>query len=106
MTTGVGDIYEGSPGGIYVVQSDDQVRDRDARLLLKYIKETFGTLPFCARWISADDFKKIRFSLSLLSKQGILHHYPQLIEKSRKPVSQFENTFVINGGGVICTTGN
>ncbi len=104
VTTGVGDIYEGPTGGIYVVQSDDQVRDRDARALLNYIKETFGTLPFCERWIDSGEFKKIKFSLSTMVRQGILHHYPQLIEKSKKPVSQFENTFVISDGKVICTT--
>jgi len=104
VTTGVGDIYEGPTGGIYVLQSDDNVRDRDTRKLLNYIKETFGTLPFCERWIDTDEFKKIKFSLSTMEKQGILHHYPQLIEKSRKPVSQFENTFVISEDKVICTT--
>jgi len=100
VTTGVGDIYEGQPGGIYVLQSDDNVRDRDARLLLDFIRETFGTLPFCQRWIG-EEFKKVRFSLSMMVKQGILHHYPQLIEKSRKPVSQFENTFVVADGKVV-----
>jgi len=103
VTTGVGDIYEGQPGGIYVLQSDDQVRDRDARELLNFIRDTFDTLPFCERWID-EEFKKVKFSLSLLVKQGILHHYPMLIEKSKKPVSQAENTFVIKDGEVVCTT--
>ena len=31
----------------------------------------------------------------MLVKQGILYEYPMLIEKSKAPVSQFENTFVI-----------
>ena len=47
---------------------------------------------------------KIKFSLAMMVKQGILHHYPQLIEKSRKPVSQFENTFVLSDGVVLRTT--
>jgi len=29
-----------------------------------------------------------------------------LVEKSRAPVSQFENTFLISDGKVVCTTGN
>jgi len=103
VTTGVGDIYEGALGGIYVLQSDDQVRDRDARALLKYIKDTFGTLPFCERWIGGE-FRKVKFSLAMMVKQGILHHYPLLIEKSKKPVSQFENTFVLSGDKVIVTS--
>jgi len=40
----------------------------------------------------------------MLTKQGILYEYPMLIEKSKKPVSQFEDTFVITNGKVICTT--
>lgn len=104
VTTGVGDIYEGQPGGIYVLQSDENVRDRDAREILKFIKETFLSRPFCLRWIEKQGFKKVRFVLSLLVKQGILHHYPMLIEKSKKPVSQFENTFLIADEKVFCTT--
>jgi len=118
VTTGVGDIYEGQPGGIYVLQGDGQVRDRDARKILNFIKEKFGTLPFCSRWlvravgseqlvVSSEKpmtLNKIKFVLSLMVKQGILYQYPQLIEKSRKPVSQFENTFVISDGEVLVTT--
>jgi len=37
-------------------------------------------------------------------KQGILHEYPLLIEKSKAPVSQFENTFLITEGKIKKTT--
>ena len=47
---------------------------------------------------------KIKFVISSLVKQGVLHEYPLLIEKSKAPVSQFENTFVIADGEVVCTT--
>ena len=104
VTTGVGDIYEGQPGGIYVLQSDGNARDKDVREILKYIRETFSTRPFCSRWLEDKDFKKIKFSLAMLVKQGILYHYPMLIEKSKAPVSQFENTFVIANGQATRTT--
>ena len=109
VTTGVGDIYEGQPGGIYVLQSDAPVRDRDAREVLKFIKEKFMTRPFCLRWLVGEMGEqlsegKLKFILSMLIKQGILYEYPMLIEKSKGPVSQFENTFVIANGEVICTT--
>ncbi len=109
VTTGVGDIYEGQPGGIYVLQSNAPVRDRDAREVLQFIKEAFVTRPFCLRWLVkelSDELSegKLRFVLSVLVKQGIIYEYPMLIEKSKKPVSQFENTFVVNDGKVICTT--
>lgn len=104
VTTGVGDIYEGQPGGIYVLRSNENVRDRDAREVLKFIKETFITRPFCLRWLEQEGFKKLKFILAMLIKQGIVYEYPMLIEKSKKPVSQFENTFVIKDDKSICTT--
>jgi methionyl aminopeptidase len=104
VTTGVGDIFEGKGGGIYILQSDGQVRDRDARKVLKFVREEYGTRPFCARWLAKAGFSRLKFVLGILVKQGILHEYPMLIEKSRKPVSQVENTFVIDGDEVICTT--
>jgi methionyl aminopeptidase len=105
VTTGVGDIYEGEPGGIYILKNDGQTRDRDARKVLEFIREEYETRPFCARWLAKEGFDKLKFVLKILVKQGILYEYPMLIEKSRKPVSQFENTFVIANGEVICTTG-
>jgi methionyl aminopeptidase len=104
VTTGVGDIYEGNPGGIYVLQSDDQVRDRDAREVLKFIKEKYKTRPFCMRWLEKKGFGKLKFVMSTLVKQGVLYEYPLLIEKSKAPVSQAENTFVIADGAVLNTT--
>jgi len=104
VTIGVGDIYEGKAGGIYVLQSDGNVRDKDARELLKFIKEKFVTRPFCLRWLVNEGFRKLKFSISTLIKQNILHEYPLLIEKSRAPVSQFENTFIISDDSVVKTT--
>jgi methionyl aminopeptidase len=105
VTSGVGDIFEGKGGGIYTLKNDSQVRDRDARKVLEFIKENYKTRPFCARWLEKAGFGRLKFVLGVLVKQGILYEYPILIEKSRKPVSQFENTFLIADGKVICTTG-
>ncbi|MCK5321247.1 type II methionyl aminopeptidase [Candidatus Pacearchaeota archaeon] len=105
VTTGVGDIYEGNAGGIYVLQSDEPVRDRDAREVLKFIKEEYITRPFCLRWLEKENFGKLKFVISSLVRQGILHEYPLLIEKSKAPVSQIENTFIIADEEVWCTTG-
>ncbi|MBT7102572.1 type II methionyl aminopeptidase [archaeon] len=108
VTTGVGDIYEGPTGGIYVLQSDENVRDRDAREVLKFIKETFVTRPFCLRFLVGEfdmSLNKLKLILKGMVKRGILHEYPMLIEKSKGPVSQAENTFVIRDDSVVCTTG-
>ncbi|MFH1238348.1 MAG: type II methionyl aminopeptidase [archaeon] len=105
VTTGVGDIYEGNAGGIYVLQSNEPVRDRDAREVLKFIKENYKSRPFCLRWLEKQGFSKLRYILEMLVRSGILHEYPMLIEKSKAPVSQAENTFIITDGNVRCTTG-
>ncbi len=106
LTTGSGEIYEGDGGGIYSLQNlNGQARDRDAREILQYIKENYKTRPFCARWLERADFKKINFALSILTKQGIIHHYPLLIEKTKEPVSQMEHSFLINDDEVVCLTG-
>lgn len=104
VTTGVGDIFEGKGGGIYVIQGNGNVRDRDARKVLEFIKEEYGTLPFCERWIAKAGFDRLKFILGTLARAGIIYEYPVLVESSRKPVSQVENTFVIANGEVVCTT--
>jgi methionyl aminopeptidase len=87
-----------------VLNSDVGVRDRDAREVLKFIKEKYKTRPFCLRWLEKENFGKLKFVISILVKQGVLHEYPLLIEKSKAPVSQAENTFVLVDGVVRVTT--
>lgn len=120
VSLGSGEIIEGKGGGIYVLQNDMQVRDRDARRVLDFVKERFGGRPFCLRWLTKSEGGsgvrgfggsgldisegKLRFCLRTLVSQGIFYEYPILLEGSRKEVSQAENTFVISGGKVVCTT--
>lgn len=104
LTSGAGDVYEGAPGGIFILKSETQARDPDTRKLLNFIKDKYATLPFCLRWLEKENFKKLNFSLSLLKKQNIIYEYPMLIEKSKAPVSQAENTFLILDNQVIITT--
>jgi len=95
LTSGSGEAYEGKPSEIFMLQKDAKVRDRDARELLKFVKENYNTKPFCKRWLEKAGLKKLDFLLPLLSKQGILRNYPILVEKSKKPVSQAEHTILI-----------
>lgn len=104
VTTGSGEIYEGKGGGIYGLQSDSPTRDRNSREVLKFIKENYNTRPFCTRWLEKAGLKNVKFAMKNLVEQGIVHHYPLLIEKTKEPVSQFENTFLIMDDEVVVTT--
>jgi methionyl aminopeptidase len=102
VTDGEGRVHEGEGGGIYAFSEEGMVRDRDVREILVFIKDNYKTRPFCARWLEKEGFKKIKFALSSLSRQGVLHHYPLLIGKSKMPISQFEDSFLLNEDKAIC----
>lgn len=104
LTKGIGRIYEGPGGGIFHLSSEGNTRDRDVRKILDFIKENYSTRPFCARWLIKKGFKKVNFAFKILEQQGIIYEYPLLIEKSKSPVSQVENTFIIFDDLVKCTT--
>jgi len=104
VTTGKGDIYEGKPGGIYVIRSTEKPRDNEARKLLDHIQTKYQTRPFCERWLERDGKTKIKYLLAVLEKQKLIYQYPLLIEKSKAPVSQMEHTFILSNGRVVVTT--
>ncbi len=94
LTTGRGEVVEGSEGEIYMLSKLKSIRDSGARKLLEFIKENYKTKPFCRRWLR--DFERVDFLLRLLVREGILHNYPVLVEKTKKPVSQQEHTVLIS----------
>ncbi|MAG39667.1 type II methionyl aminopeptidase [Candidatus Pacearchaeota archaeon] len=104
VTEGEGNVREGEGGGIYALSGEGAARDRDVREILTFIKESYKTRPFCARWLEKEGFKKIKFALSSLTRQGVLRHYPLLIGKSNMPISQFEDSFLIDEDRVLCFT--
>ncbi|MEM3074514.1 MAG: type II methionyl aminopeptidase [Candidatus Pacearchaeota archaeon] len=95
ITSGIGEVYDGKPSGIYELKSIKNVRDLKARELLKYILENYGTLPFCSRWIVKKFGTRALISLKNLEEAKILHHFHQLVEKSKSPVAQSEATIII-----------
>lgn len=103
ITTGIGEIYEGKDSEIFMLQSELQTRDPDARKILKFIKENYKTRPFCKRWLEKQGFAKLGFSLKILSQRDIIHNFPVLIEKSKMPVSQAEHSVIINKEAVVST---
>jgi methionyl aminopeptidase len=94
LTTGKGEIYEGKPSEIFILQKEGKPRDRESRAVLEFIQEAFSTKPFCKRWLVAEKFPMLNFALRNLVKEGILYNFPVLIEVEKKPVSQAEHTVI------------
>ncbi|MBP7708264.1 type II methionyl aminopeptidase [Candidatus Pacearchaeota archaeon] len=94
LTQGKGEIYEGKPSEIYMLQEPKLTRDRDARKVLEFIQATYRTKPFCRRWLEKAGFLKLNFILPILIREGIIYNFPVLIEKDKKPVSQAEHTLL------------
>lgn len=106
-TNGSGKVKHGKPSGIYILQSNKQVRDSFAREVLEYIKKEYNTLPFCSRWLVKKFSTRVLFALKKLEQNGNLHEFPELIEISKQQnikISQAENTFLITKKGDVIIT--
>ena len=103
-TNGFGSVRDGKPSGIYRIESQTNVRDSFAREVLGFIIEEYNTLPFCSRWVVKKFGSRALLALRRLEDAGILHHYPQLIEKNSGKVAQAEHTVIITEKEKIVTT--
>ena len=103
-TFGLGQVIDGKLSGIFHLEKTGNVRDPFAREVLNYIKEEYKTLPFCIRWIVKKFGPRASIAMKRIEEAGLVHHYPQLIEKSRKPVAQAEHTIILEGSRKIVTT--
>lgn len=103
-TYGEGIVQDGGPSGIYRFQAHQPVRDAAARKLLEFIESEYKELPFSARWLIKQFGTRALFSLRLLEQANTLHHFKQLIEKSKQAVSQAEHTILVTAGGVKILT--
>jgi methionyl aminopeptidase len=103
LTTGQGEVIEGKLSEIFMLINEKNTRDPGTRKLLEFIKEEYKTKPFCRRWLEKKGFRT-RFSLATLTKEGILYNFPILIEKSKSPVSQAEETIIFHNEKKIITT--
>jgi len=101
-TNGTGLVKEGKPSNIYILARDRPVRL--GREILNFIKEEYKTLAFSSKWITDRFGKNALFSLRSLEKQGILHHFPQLINEPGKSTSQKEHTIAVQKGKTIILT--
>jgi len=103
LTTGIGEVVEGKLSEIFILQNSKNIRDSESRKILNFIEEEYKTKPFCKRWLDKKGFKT-NFALKNLVREGILYNFPVLIEKSKSPVSQFEETIIFHNGEKIIST--
>ncbi|MBD3252863.1 type II methionyl aminopeptidase [Candidatus Pacearchaeota archaeon] len=103
-TSGEGKIYEGPSGNIFSIVNLKNTRNSTARKLLEYAYGKYKTLPFSLREMQEKFGNFAKLALRELEQAGIVHNYPQLIEKSHKPVSQAEHTFIKTSEEIIITT--
>ncbi|MEK6835828.1 MAG: type II methionyl aminopeptidase [Nanoarchaeota archaeon] len=103
-TDGIGLVEDGKLSNIYKIINLKPVRDNIARELLRFIAQEYKTLPFARRWLlkKFPSFK-VNFGLRILERENILHHYPQLSEKSKGLVSQVEHTLLVKDQPKILT---
>ena len=80
------------------------IRDMTARKILHFIEDEYKTLPFSSRWLVKKFGQRVLFSLRMLEQAGALHHYAQLVEKSKQPVSQAEHTILVNKDKAVVLT--
>lgn len=99
-----GSVRDGKLSGIYHLEKTGTVRDNFAREVLSFIAEEYNTLPFCSRWIHKKFGTRGLLALRQIEQAGLLHHYPQLIEKSNAKVAQAEHTFILTLKEKIITT--
>lgn len=98
-STGAGSVADGpAPAEIFSIIALKNVRMQSSRELLREVFEERQLLPFAKRWYA--DRKMIDFTLRDLTRQGILHDYPILVDEAKGLVSQAESTVIIEKDSV------
>jgi len=99
-TMGEGKVIEGKESGIYELINEKNIRDSNARKVLKFIIENYKTLPFSERWLIKKFGNVAKFALLNLEREEIIKQFKVLPEKTKGQVSQAERTLIV-GKGVI-----
>ncbi len=91
-----GEVVDGPHGNIYLFKKRRSLDSELARRMLSYIQSEYRTLPFAHRWVAGrfpgsegvEAFKE-------LVRSKCLYPYPQLIERSLRPVAQAEHSLIV-----------
>jgi len=71
------------------------LRLSSAKNLLNVITKSFGTLPFCRRYLDRLGQEKYLLGLNNLVSSGIVEAYPPLVDKKGSYTAQFEHTILL-----------
>ncbi|EHP68569.1 MAG: type II methionyl aminopeptidase [Metallosphaera yellowstonensis] len=105
-TDGGGEVIEGKETTIYALRNPNSrgLTEFEKRIVDE-IQRRFKTLPFSERWLSDLGTKEeIRQALKSLSRKGVLHGYPILVEVKGGLVSQAEHTVYVDSQGATILT--
>ena len=108
-STGLGSVMENGEASHFALVPDmyATLRMQNSKKLLRHIKNTFGTLPFCPRWLIRDDGgsfavngnngqqKLYHGALRNLVEQGLVRDYLPLCDQRGSYVSQWEHTLML-----------
>lgn len=67
-----------------------------SKQLLETIKQNFGTLPWCRRYLERTGEEKYLFALNQLVRHGIVEEYPPIVDKRGSYTAQFEHTILLH----------
>lgn len=97
-TNGSGRVKDCGWGNIYRFVRDRTPKSSRGKLMLSYIKENFGTLPFAERWCSGivENHNSV---LKELMKEMLIAAYPVLKEIENSVIAQAEYTVIVTEKG-------
>lgn len=99
VTDGDGKVVDTNTAYIFRFLEDRPVRSRDARVMMRMIKQRYGPLPFAERWVTIGSRVRTEMSIRQLVGVGALKPYPVLREAGNGLVSQAEHTVIVTRDG-------
>jgi methionyl aminopeptidase len=100
-STGKGYVHDDLETSHYMLNWDapasatSHLRSTQSRALYKTIKENFGTLAFCRRYLDRLGESKYLLALKTLVDSGLVDPYPPLCDIKGSFTAQYEHTFLL-----------
>jgi len=105
LQDGAGSVVDGGAPRIYVLLSRRKTGDRRLDGFAEEIWLTRKTLPFTPRWfLDRYGERELKLLIDGLLRRRVLKGYPVLVERTGRPVAQFEHTIYLTEGGVVVVT--